>query len=322
MERLPVAVIGLGSMGRSHVRVLSSLAEVELVTVCDSDPKRLISGKWMQVTDYRDARASDFAYCVVATPTLTHLEVCKHFLSDGVPVLLEKPAASTADEVRELIATRTKHAGHVSVGMIERFNRTAQEARNLVMSKQMGSLLKMSMCRVGPPPGRDMGVGVLTDLGIHDLDLARWITGSEVSGSQALAVSQVVSSHEDYVLLAGHLVGGAIISVELSWLHPLKQRSIEMLFTSGLARFDLLSGEVSLSELSGETIEWDAVREFFGTGRAKRMVYGVKTVEPLVVEHQSMVHAVRTGEWSNLPSLEESLQLLESLETMEFQSPR
>jgi predicted dehydrogenase len=322
MERLPVAVIGLGSMGRNHVRVLSSLAEVELIAVCDSDPKRLISGKWMQVTDYRDARASDFAYCVVATPTLTHLEVCKHFLSEGVPVLLEKPAASTADEVRELIATRTEHAGHVSVGMIERFNRTAQEARNLVMSKQMGSLLKMSMCRVGPPPGRDMGVGVLTDLGIHDLDLARWITGSEVSGSQALAVSQVVSSHEDYVLLAGHLVGGAIISVELSWLHPLKQRSIEMLFTSGLARFDLLSGEVSLSELSGETIEWDAVREFFGTGRAKRMVYGVKTVEPLVVEHQSMVHAVRTGDWSNLPSLEESLRLLESLETMEFQSPR
>lgn len=316
-QRHKVAVIGLGSMGRNHARVLSSLEGAELAAVCDSETRRLISGPWHQLVDYRTLKFGELAYCVIATPTNSHLEIGQHILEHGVPILVEKPAASTSAEIDQFLSAAQRSSGRVVVGMIERFNRTVIEAQSLVRSGRMGRLLKIATRRIGPPPGRDMGVGVLTDLGIHDLDLVGWISGEDLANMQLRALSNIVSLYDDHVLVSARLTSGAIVSIEVSWISPIKRREIELIFSSGVVTLDLLSGEVAISELSEETIEWEAVQEFFGAGRVKKMVYGVKTVEPLVAEHQAVIKAIQTGNWANLPSLAESKNLLELIESAE-----
>jgi UDP-N-acetylglucosamine 3-dehydrogenase len=313
-ETMRVAIIGLGSMGRNHLRVLSSINNVEVAAVSDVDPQRLVAGPWATHTDYRNLRLDVIDYVVVATPTPTHLEICRHFLEHGVPLLVEKPAASTSSEVAQLIAVRNANEANVAVGMIERFNGVAQEAKRLVGTGSMGRLLKISTRRVGPPPGREMGVGVLKDLAVHDLDLILWMTGLQINDLQMRSISDVVSCHDDLALIVGQLDGGVLTTTEVSWLSPIKRREIELLFSNGSAVLDLISGEVAIAELAEGAIEWDVVREFVGSGRSNKRVFSVKNVEPLVREHQAVLNAVRTGTWADVPSLDESFHLLNLIE--------
>jgi predicted dehydrogenase len=127
--------------------------------------------------------------------------------------------------------------------MIERFNQTVIEAKRLLESKEFGKLLKVSTRRIGPPPGRDMGVGVLLDLGIHDLDLMQWITGEKLITRQSDFITRVVSPYDDLALVSGRLPSGALWHSEVSWLSPTKKRGLDLLFVSGAVSLDLLTGD-------------------------------------------------------------------------------
>jgi predicted dehydrogenase len=159
-----------------------------------------------------------------------------------------------------------------------------------------------------------MGVGVLKDLAVHDLDLILWMTGMQIDTVEIRSISSVVTQYEDLALVVGQLGGGIMTTTEVSWLSPIKRREIELLFTNGSVALDLISGEVAIAELVEGAIEWDVVREFVGSGRSNKRVYSVKNVEPLVREHQAVLNAVRTGTWADVPSLDESFHLLNLIE--------
>jgi len=315
--RTRVAIVGLGSMGRNHLRVLSAMPELDIVAVCDTNSERIPSGPWKQLTDYRVAAGEFPDYCVIASPTPTHLEIATHFIRQGVPILVEKPLASTTGEARAIFEAAQAEGSKVAVGMIERFNQTAIELRRILESNQFGRLVGIHTRRIGPPPGRDMGVGVLLDLGIHDIDLIRWATGDNLQVAGAQFVSGMVSPHDDLALVSGNLSSGALCHSEFSWLSPTKERNVELLFMQARVSFNLLTGEVEIVRQRGEETQWDVVRELRGPRNSTSTVYSVKTVEPLVLMHQTLLAAVVSGNWSAMPSVEDSVQILALIERVQ-----
>lgn len=304
-------------MGRNHLRVLSAMPELDVVAVCDTNSERIPKGPWKQLTDYRDAAGESPDYCVIASPTPTHSEIATHFIGHGVPILVEKPLASTTGEARAIFEAAQVEGSKVAVGMIERFNRTAMEAKRILESNQFGRLLKVVTRRIGPPPGRDMGVGVLLDLGIHDLDLIRWVTGDNLQVAGAQFISGMVSPHDDLALVSGNLSSGALCYSEFSWLSPTKERNVEFLFMQARVSFNLLTGEVEIVRQLGEETQWDAVRELQGPRNSTSTAYGVKTVEPLFSMHQTLLAAVNSGDWSAMPQVFDSVEVLSLIEQLQ-----
>jgi predicted dehydrogenase len=288
--------------------------ETDVVAVYDSSGDVRPAETVKRLANLSDLKPGMADYVVIATPTSTHAEVASALMHLGVPLLIEKPLADNSAQAVQIREEVIRSGGTVVAGMIERFNGVAEEARRIVSTKQLGRLLKISTRRIGPPPGRDLGVGVLMDLGIHDLDLVQWTSGETLISATAHLVSRVVSDRDDLALVTGALSSGALFQTEISWVSPIKERSIRLVFSSATVTLNLLSGEVAVTEQVGQEIEWEEIRNFFGTGRAKSLVYGVKTVEPLVAQHRAMCRAVGTKDWSDLPTIGESIDLIRLIE--------
>ena len=315
--KVRVAIIGLGAMGRNHLRILSSMPEIEIAALCDKEIERVPPGNWKQTSEYREVASVCPDYCIVASPTLTHSEVALHLIKEGIPILVEKPLASTANDASAILKASQSGSGKVAVGMIERFNSTVIEAKKLFESNEFGKLLKITSRRVGPSPGRDMGVGVLLDLGIHDLDLVQWVTGEKLIAMHSQFITDVVSPYDDLAFVSGRLSSGTLCHFEFSWLSPNKERFVDLLFISARVTLNLLTGEVTIIKQLGDESQWNALREFRGPISTTRLVYDVKTIEPLLSLHKTLVSAVLSSDWSALPRVEDSIEVLSLIEHLQ-----
>src|SRR5436305_3506134 len=99
MNRVRTAVVGVGSFGRNHARVLSTLAGVELTAVVDVDANRAEAlaqehntAAWRDI----DSVIGKIDAAVIATPTQSHEEISLRLLEADIDVLVEKPIAPTA----------------------------------------------------------------------------------------------------------------------------------------------------------------------------------------------------------------------------------
>lgn len=166
---LRAAVIGVGHLGRFHVRVYSELPDVELRYVVDIDPVRAASAakryRGEPLTDYREILGKvDIAS--VVTPTHAHHPIARDLLDTGTSVLLEKPMAMTVAEADDLINVARKRGATLQVGHIERFNPAYRSARELIREPVF-----IECHRLAPYAFRGTDVSVVLDLMIHDLDL-------------------------------------------------------------------------------------------------------------------------------------------------------
>ncbi|HEX8509026.1 MAG TPA: Gfo/Idh/MocA family oxidoreductase, partial [Propionibacteriaceae bacterium] len=155
MKNLRAGLIGLGMMGRNHVRVLSSLEGVDLVAVADpgGDVHKVVT----QQTVYSSAQeliASGIDYCTVAVPTAFHEEVGLMLANAGVHTLIEKPLAQDAPSARRLAHAFAEASLVGAVGHIERYNPALQSARRRLEHGDLGMVYQIITRRQGPFPGR------------------------------------------------------------------------------------------------------------------------------------------------------------------------
>ena len=125
MEKTKVAVIGVGYLGRQHVRIYSENESVELLGVVDKN----LSTAESVANEFNTHAYTDFSSLLdkatavsVAVPTIDHAAVCCQLLSRGIDVLVEKPMASSVDEAEIMIDTATKHERVLQVGHLERLS--------------------------------------------------------------------------------------------------------------------------------------------------------------------------------------------------------
>ncbi|MEM7248825.1 MAG: Gfo/Idh/MocA family oxidoreductase, partial [Acidobacteriota bacterium] len=189
MSRLATAVIGLGAMGRHHARLLAAHPEADLVACCDSDAERAAA-----IAAERGGEAITSAAelperldaVVVSTPTSSHLEIAEPLLRRGVACLVEKPIAASLDEADALLAAAEAGGAVLAVGHAERFNPGLLQVRELLSDP-----IFVECHRLGVFPDRSLDVDVVLDLMVHDLDLLRWISQSELEEVAAIGVNVV-----------------------------------------------------------------------------------------------------------------------------------
>ena len=237
---LKFAVIGLGVMGKNHARSLQNVADAKLVAACDP-----FTGGDFCCKHYGDLdkmlESEDLDAAVIATPTFAHKDAAIKCAQKGVNLLIEKPLASSVPQAREIAETAKKLGIKAAVGHVERFNPAVCALKNELAQRR---IYEIHTTTISPFPTRIGDVGVLADLAVHDIDLIRFISGEEILSSHILKSRRIHASCEDSANLSFELSGGATACARVSWLSPLKKRTIEVVCEGGVFEADLISQEL------------------------------------------------------------------------------
>jgi len=295
--------------------VLNDLPGVELVGVADADEetaqRAARSFHTVSYVDYRqllDVEKPDAV--VVAVPTAMHCEVVLHALQQGVHVLVEKPIASTEDEAREMLAAAESQGVVLTVGHIERYNPAILELHKRLRRGDLGRVFKMHARRLGPFPPRVRDVGVVIDLATHDVDIMHFLSGSRVTRVYAETASKIHTAHED--LLSGLLrfEDDSIGVLDINWLTPTKIRELLVTGERGMFHADYLTQDLYFYENNYVKSDWDAMSRIEGVSEGDMVRLRIERAEPLRVELERFVQAVRGEEGVSLVSGEDGLVAL------------
>ena len=240
-----VGVIGVGVMGSNHARVLAGLPRVQLVGVADPDrhQARFVSEALgtAAVDDVEQLLPLGIDAVTIAAPTHLHHDIALTCIKRGVHVLVEKPIASNPEEGRSIVAAARRAGVALMVGHVERFNPAVETIKDAIRGEQLFSI---SITRVGPIPPRMSNVGVVIDLAVHDIDLIRWFTDSEIADVQPLTAS-AVAEREDIALLQFRTTSGVLAQINTNWLTPFKARTVHVATRNKYIIGDLLTRQVT-----------------------------------------------------------------------------
>jgi predicted dehydrogenase len=304
-------------MGRHHCRVLNALDGVEFIGVYDpgENVPETIEGQrvYRSFTELLDLQPD---YCIVASPTVFHLELGLELAHRKIHALIEKPVASDTASSQALVDA-FQSAGLVGgVGHIERFNPALQAMRKRIEDGVLGEIFQISTRRQGPFPGRIADVGVVKDLATHDIDLTAWVTQQQYVSISARTTHKSGRPHEDMVIAIATLSKGTIASHTVNWLSPQKERLTIVVGEKGALVADTLTADLTYFENGNTTTAWDQVSAFRGVSEGDVTRFALTRREPLVVEHETFRDAVLSGNSSGIVSLEEGARVVAIAEQM------
>jgi len=225
--------------------------------VCDVNPSAASAvGSQFKVeytSDVDDVLSrSDIDAVTVCTPTTTHRDVATRVLMAGKHVLLEKPMTNTVSEAKELLSLARERNLRIMPGHIERFNPAVTHLKSLIAGGSLGKVILLLARRVGRWPERIGDVGVVRDTAIHDIDLARYIFGDEVSAVYA-QIGTMRHTKEDYAEIMLQFAGGGTAFIDANWLTPRKTRTLVVTGSEATAQLDYITQQVSV-ENSARTV--------------------------------------------------------------------
>jgi predicted dehydrogenase len=280
---LRVGVVGVGVMGSNHARVFAGLPGTELVGVADPDRKQADfvarTLGCIAVSDVDELLERDVDAITIAAPTHLHRDIALTCIARGIHVMVEKPIASSVEEGREIINVARRAGVTLMVGHVERFNPAVEAIKEAIRGED---ILSIAITRVGPFPPRMSNVGVVIDLAVHDIDLIRWFTESDIIEVQP-QLSSAIAEREDIALLQFRTASGVLAHINTNWLTPFKARNVTVATRGKYVMGDLLTRQVT---------------ECFGfkpDGSYSMRHLPVGHDEPLRAELIAFLDAVRTG---------------------------
>jgi predicted dehydrogenase len=293
-----IGVIGVGSLGYHHARILRDVPGARMMGVHDSDPARLekVSTE-LGVRAYAsvDALLDEVEAAVIAVPTTAHAPVALRALERGVHLLIEKPIAPTLDEADAILAAAESSGAKVATGHVERFNAALRACEPYLDEPRF-----IESHRLAPFGPRGTDVAVVLDLMIHDIDLILGLAGRPVAHVDAVGVP-VLTPSVDIANARVRFEGGAVANITASRVSREKMRKIRLFQRSGYLSIDLGSGTGEFLRLR-EGVELGALAAAGGGGEAglaaleglvERVELQGDGKEPLRAELESFVSAVR-----------------------------
>ncbi|MCV0001486.1 Gfo/Idh/MocA family protein [Mobiluncus mulieris] len=314
MEEIKVGVIGIGSMGRHHVRNVRETPGETLVAVADPGGDKFgVAGDLEVLPDVEALIAAGIEAAIVAVPTAFHREVALQLAAAGVHTLIEKPLAPSVAEGREIVAA-FEAAGVVGAcGYVERCNPALMELSRRVKAGELGEIFQIATRRQGPFPVRIADVGVIQDLATHDVDLTAWLTGAPYRSIAARAARKSGRDQEDLVLATGVLENGVIVNHVVNWFSPFKERVTTVTGERGALVADTMNSTLTFFENGTKEVEWDQVANVRGVSVGEVRQYALDQREPLRVEHENFLAAI-AGDTSRIVSLGDALGTLRVLD--------
>lgn len=251
MDKLKVAVAGVGHLGQHHARIAASAPNATLVAVVDPDPVRgpeiaaKFGAPWAASLD---AVLDQVDAVQIAAPTGFHHALGTQVLKAGRHVLMEKPLAASLEEGTALLAAlaeaRRANPGIVAqVGHLERFNPAVIALRSRGFKPRF-----LEAVRVSPFPARSLEVDVVMDVMIHDLDLLRALVGRPVVDVEAVGVP-VLTPYADLVNARLRFEGGAFATVTASRVARKKERTLRAFGDREYASLDFAAQKLELLRL-------------------------------------------------------------------------
>jgi predicted dehydrogenase len=298
--RIKIAVVGAGSMGANHLRVLGDLPpeQAQLVGVAEaSGPTLAAAVGRFHVAGYRDyrqmiARTSP-DLLAIAVPTHLHFAVAAHALERGIHVLLEKPIASTIAQAQALIALARSSGAQLAIGHIERFNPAIVQLRHRLRAGELGAIFHLHARRLGPFPPRIRDVGVTLDLATHDIDIMRHLVAAEVAHVYGQTQRRIHRTREDCVFGIVRFTNGIVGMLDVNWLTPTKVRELSVTGERGMFQVNYLTQDLYFYENDYSPTTWDALRSLTGVSEGTMTRLKVQKAEPLRLEYEDVLAAIR-----------------------------
>ena len=294
-EPIPVAVVGVGYLGRFHAQKYRSLNQCKLVGVVDTDPARarLVAGELgVECFTDLDSVLPRVAALSVAVPTPDHRTVVRRCLNEGKAVLVEKPLAATTAEAAELADLAQRRGLILQVGHLERFNPAFRAVASSIENPQF-----IESVRIASFKERGSDVDVVMDLMSHDLDLVLSMVRAPLMNLHAVGIS-VMTTRTDLANARLIFATGCVANLTASRISTKVERKLRIFQADGYFSLDLAEpsarifrrvapgGDIpkrdSGAMSAGGLPVWEE-RPTLGSGDA------------LLVEIEAFVEAVKTG---------------------------
>ncbi|HET8550400.1 MAG TPA: Gfo/Idh/MocA family oxidoreductase [Bryobacteraceae bacterium] len=304
MNPVRVAVVGAGSFGRNHLRVLRQLDGVVVAGVTDTDPARAEAAAaefgcpvLREVTGAADA-------AIVAVPTTAHAAATLPLLEAGLDVLVEKPIAHDLAAARRMSEAAARRRRVLQVGHLERFN-PAVEA----LARAVTVPLFFEVHRLNVFSARSLDVDVVLDLMIHDLDIVLSMTRAMPTEIRAAGLA-ILTDRVDIANVRLAFANGCIANFTASRVSTERVRKLRLFQPSQYISVDYQKQEAAVFSVSGEVPDKQIDFEMFTPPK----------MEPLRSELAAFIDCVRTrrpprvGGDDGTRALEVSLAILDNIE--------
>jgi UDP-N-acetylglucosamine 3-dehydrogenase len=246
-----VGVIGAGVMGENHIRTYRQMSGIDLVGIADIDKVRVDSLCEKYNTkgflDYRKLLDEELDAVSVVVPTRMHAQVAMDVIRSNTNMLIEKPIADTVANAEMIVNAAHKAKVKMMVGHIERFNPAVIKMKQLIDEGELGKVVSVNTRRVGPYNPRIRDVGVILDIGVHDIDIISYLYDSPVAEVYAIAGSDI-HTQEDHASIMLRFDENKAGIVETNWLTPNKERNFTVIGTGGVGYGDYMNQTVHIHD--------------------------------------------------------------------------
>lgn len=243
MNKIKTAVIGVGSLGQHHARILSQHENSELVAVVDASEER--GSQIAQLRGTKNFTSVDDVIgkinaAVIAVPTPYHYDIAKKFLNAGIHCLVEKPITISVEHADELISIAKTKKLALQVGHIERFNPAFTAAKPYIKEPEF-----IEAVRIGPYDPRMNHIGVVLDLMIHDLDVILTLVKSKIVSIEAYG-KKIFSEYEDTAKARLRFENGCVADISISRVSFDKCRKMTVYQNNGAVHIDYAGKTVNV----------------------------------------------------------------------------
>ena len=286
MNKIKIAVIGVGSLGQHHARILSAHEQAELIGVADANVERGKEiAKKCNTTNFTDIKEviGKIQAAVISVPTPYHYDIAKQLLNAGIHCLVEKPFTETVEQATELIRIARDKNLILQVGHVERFNPAIIAAYPYVTEPKF-----IEVNRLGPYVPRTSHIGVVMDLMIHDLDMLLNLVKSKVISFEAHG-AKILSAHEDIVKVRIKFANGCVADVSTSRVTIDRYRKIRIFQKDSYISVDYAGKSLKIYKRKEGV---DVVKSLFDIDVIKPKV---KTGEPLGYELTHFLNCIIEG---------------------------
>jgi predicted dehydrogenase len=293
-----VGVVGCGYWGAKHVRVLCGLPQVEQVVIIEPDRDRR---EQLHAAHPSTATATSLSEglpmvdaVVIATPARTHAPLTHIVLEAGKHALVEKPMATSTSDAASLAQLAEDRGLTLMVGHTFEHHEAVQTLRTIVRSGELGDLRYLTSTRLNLGLYQS-DVNVIWDLAPHDVSIMNYLLGEAPTSVNCWGWKNLDQQVEDVAYLDLAYPGGLNALVQVSWLHPTKERQITAVGANAMAVYDdLAPGHPIRVHDKGASTNGPANAVSYWDGDVRMPLVGQR--EALVTEDEHFVHCAMTGE--------------------------
>lgn len=239
MQRVGIA--GVGKFGKNHTRILSKNENCEFIGLYDIDSKRANEiGEKYKTAVYKDydQLLAKIDILIIVVTTISHYELAKKALENGIHVFIEKPITAKLRQAKELVQLADEKGLKIQVGHIERFNPVVLEIEDKIKDP-----IFIECHRIAPFTPRGTDVPVVLELMIHDIDLILSFVHNKVKNISASG-SSVMTKKIDIANARIEFENGAVANVTSSRISLKRSRKLRFFQKDSYFSLDFQSKKV------------------------------------------------------------------------------